>query len=520
MAATNGKSGSPRVLVVTPEVTALPPGMGKQADSVVAKAGGMADVTSGIVTALFDIGADVHIALPNYRRLFRVDVSKYVSRTLREYKSKLPDRRVHFAEDSLFYYRATVYTGGGADVANVALRFQREVINNILADVEPDLIHCNDWMTGLIPAAARRLDIPCLLTLHNIHTYEISLAEIEESGIDIQDFWQHLYYREMPGTYEQTRLGNKVDLLSSGIFGAHFINTVSPTFLREVVEGQHSFVPAPVREQIRAKAAAGCATGILNAPPKSYNPTTDMMIARQYRPDTHAQAKAANKQALQQELGLIRDTDAPLFFWPSRLDPMQKGCELLTHILFEVIAAYDRDGLQLAVIADGPFQVHFLEIVEQYGLRDRVALRDFDERMSHLGFAASDFTLMPSRFEPCGLPQMIGCIYGSLPIVHDTGGLHDTVTHLDTGRGTGNGFVFETYDSGGLRWAIDQAMAFFGASAASRQAHVARVMTDALRQFSHKETARQYFELYERMLARPLVDSLAGSEGTGALTDR
>ena len=194
-----------------------------------------------------------------------------------------------------------------------------------------------------------------------------------------------------------------------------------------------------------------------------------------------------------------------MLYWPSRLDPAQKGCELLAHILYDIVSAYWDDGLQLAVIADGPFQQHFRDIVARHGLRDRVAVTDFDERLSHLAYAASDFVLMPSHFEPCGLPQMIGCRYGSLPIVNNTGGLHDTVAHLNVEQCTGNGFVFETYDPGGLRCAIDQAMAFYRLPPKARESQVGRVMKESAEQFNHKVTAQQYFDLYEKMLARPLV---------------
>jgi starch synthase len=90
-----------------------------------------------------------------------------------------------------------------------------------------------------------------------------------------------------------------------------------------------------------------------------------------------------------------------------------------------------------------------------------VAVCDFSERLEHLAYGASDFVLMPSRFEPCGLPQMIAPIYGALPVAHDTGGIHDTITHLDVDRGVGNGFLFENYDAAGLYWAVSQAMDFF-----------------------------------------------------------
>ena len=222
---------SPRILVVTPEITYLPGGMGNMANVMTAKTGGLADVSASLVSALFELGADVHVALPHYRQMFHIAVGRLIDEELRMYRSKLPDARIHLAEDRIFYYRSEVYSS--SENPRLALAFQREVINNILPSVNPDLIHCNDWMTGLIPAFARRLNIPCLFTAHNIHTYDITLEAIEDSGIDGAEFWRHLYYRRMPANYEESRLTNPVDLLASGIFAAHFINTVSPTFLDE-----------------------------------------------------------------------------------------------------------------------------------------------------------------------------------------------------------------------------------------------------------------------------------------------
>jgi glycogen synthase len=251
--------------------------------------------------------------------------------------------------------------------------------------------------------------------------------------------------------------------------------------------------------------AAGCAAGILNAPDPSYNPETDPMIGARYTADTHPHGKRVNKLQLQERLGLARDPDAPLLFWPSRLDPVQKGCQLLADILFAVVSRYSGRNLQIAFVANGPFQRHFHNIVRNHDLHDRVAVCDFDEELSRIGYAASDFILMPSRFEPCGLPQMISAIYGSLPIAHRTGGLRDTVSHLDPDAGTGNGFLFETYDSGGLSWAIDRAMDFHGLPAEVRSRETARVMRESAQRFTHAVTATHYVNLYEKMLERPLV---------------
>ena len=496
---------SPRILVVTPEITYLPDGMGNMANSMTAKAGGLADVSSALVSSLLSLGADVHVALPHYRQMFHVDVGRLISDELRIYQTKLPDDRVHLAEDRAFYYRDTVYDDHSSENLRIALAFQREVINNIIPLVNPDLIHCNDWMTGLVPAAARRLNIPCLFTLHNIYTVKATLAEIEDRGIDAAQFWPYLYYAWPPGNYEETRATIPVDLLASGIFSSHFINTVSPTFLSEIVDGHHAFIPEHIRYEVAMKRNTGCAEGILNAPESAYNPTTDRALTYPYGPTTCVEGKRRNKREFQKRTGLRPDPDAPLFFWPSRLDPVQKGCQLLTEILFDLTSTYANDNIQFAIVANGAFQRHFHEIVRYHDLFGRVAVCNFDEALSHLGFAAADFMLMPSRFEPCGLPQMISTIYGALPIVRATGGLRDTVQHIDTSEETGNGFVFETYDSAGLWWAIKEAIHFHRLPPHIRAKHVARIMEQSAESFSHAVTAKHYFKIYERMLDRPLV---------------
>ncbi|MBN2301845.1 MAG: glycogen/starch synthase [Lentisphaerae bacterium] len=496
---------NPRILIVTPEITYLPRQMGTMAGHIRAKVGGLADVSASLVAALFELGADVHVALPHYRRMFHVDVGRLINHELRIYKSILPNSRLHLAQDRVFYYRDEVYSPYHVESHQVALAFQREVINNIIPRVNPDLIHCNDWMTGLIPAMARRVGIPSLFTIHNIHTHELTLADIENSGIDAAEFWPNLYFKRVPASYEESRSSNQVDLLASGIFGAHFVNTVSPTFLKEICMGWHDFVPHHVRQELIHKLQANCAFGILNAPDPLFNPSTDPLIERKFTAENHTEGKRANKRELQERLGLIEDVSAPLLFWPSRLDPIQKGPQLLTDILYNIISDYWSDNLQLVIVANGPYQEPFHNIVKFHDFHRRVAVCDFEEEMSHLGYAGSDFILMPSRFEPCGLPQMISAMYGSLPIAYDTGGLHDTVTNLDVETDSGNGFLFEVHDSQGLRWAIDQAMIFYKMDARVKERQISRIMSESAINFSHTVTARKYFDLYEKMLRRPLV---------------
>ena len=213
---------NPRILIITPEVTYLPDRMGNLATYFTAKAGGLADVSAALVTALFDQGADVHVAIPDYRRIFSDRVSPLLKKELQHIKRKMPDDRIHLAEDRAFFYLNRVYSSQGEDNLKMALAFVREVMNHIVPIVQPDLIHCNDWMTGLIPAMARQMGIPCLFTIHNIHTVECSLAHIEDRGIDAAFFWQHLYYKNMAFDYEFTRDQNPVDFLTTGVFAAHF----------------------------------------------------------------------------------------------------------------------------------------------------------------------------------------------------------------------------------------------------------------------------------------------------------
>lgn len=504
------KPENPRILIVTPEITYLPPGMGNMAQRMSAKAGGLADVSASLVSALFNLGADVHVAMPNYRKLFQGDVFNLHEKELKKYHEVLPEAHIHLAEDRIFYYQDKIYSSHDDDSMRKALVFQREVINNIVPKARPDLIHCNDWMTALIPAMAKRRGIKSLFTVHNIHTRLVSLADTEECGIDAAEFWMNLYFNGNPNDYYHARSNVGIDLLASGIFASHFINTVSPRFLWEIVEGWHPVVPWSVREEVRNKYHAGCASGILNAPDISYRPATDECLERKYTADDFWEGKRANKEVFQREMGLNADTNAPLLFWPSRLDPVQKGPELVTNILYQMISDYWDWGLQLAVVANGPHEIFFKDLIRDFNLQGRVAIVDFDERLSRLGYAASDFMIMPSQFEPCGLPQMTAPLYGSLPVVHGTGGLYDTVRPMDVPNASGNGFRFDDYDPNGLRWAIDRALEFYSLPREAKEPQIKRVIEQSEKEFSHEEVARNYIAIYEEMLARPLVEQEAG----------
>ncbi|MEP4048984.1 MAG: glycogen/starch synthase [Luteolibacter sp.] len=478
-----------RILLVTPEISesSFLASHGKQAPCV--KAGGLADVSALLLDSLSEAGADVHVALPHFRSLFEPGPNGH-------------SRRLHLCKDREFYYRKSVYDGCSKSNLRAALAFQRDVIHYVMPRIRPDIVHCHDWMTGLVPAAARSVGIPSIFTMHNLHDETTTLAEIEDRGIDSAMFWNHLYFNHYPQSYEETRSHNAASMLGSGILAADRINTVSPSFLTELAVGGHN-APWQVADAVRGKIDAGHATGILNSLPDTRSPRHDRFICRQYDAASHVEAKRENKTELQRMLGFDENPDAPVFFWPSRLDPCQKGCQLLAEILQQVVADYWETGLQVVFVADGPFTKHFDNIICMAGLQKRIAIRKFHEPFSCLGYAASDFVLMPSAFEPCGLAQMIGLRYGSLPIAHRTGGLRDTITHLDADRETGNGFLFEVYNSEGLRWAIDRAMDFHKLPEEMKFSNRFRIMNETNQAFSPRKMISEYLDIY-----RDLVPSM------------
>jgi starch synthase/alpha-amylase len=185
---------------------------------------------------------------------------------------------------------------------------------------------------------------------------------------------------------------------------------------------------------------------------------------------------------------------------------IQKGCQLLAEILYEVVSRYWEQNLEIVFVANGEFRKHFEDIVRHHNLYDRVAICDFDERLARLAYGAADFVLMPSLFEPCGLPQMIGPVYGTLPVANDTGGIHDTVVHMDIDNSRGNGFLFNVFDSAGLLWAVEQAMLFYNLPVKTKKLQIKRIMNQSISRFNHDVTAGNYIKLYEKMLQRPLVN--------------
>lgn len=501
----NSQVKNPRVLVVTPEVTFVPSGMGPGSRAISARAGGLGDLCTAQIHALFEAGVDVHLAMPNYRNVFKINAHRMPGVDLHNRSRELPESRIHLAQDRSFYYHPKLFLSTDWETIRTALAFQREVMNLIIPEVQPDLIHCFDWMTGLIPAMARRMGIPCIFTMYRLDSPRLLLSTIEERGIDAASFWQHCFYSRMPINYEESRNTNPVDLLTTGLFAAHLTTTLSRTFQNTLIDGQGHTAAPMLKAELQNKLHAGTLAAIAPAPDPSFNPSTDRALMRPYGPDSHATGKPYNKLYLQELMELPMDSSAPVCFWPTRLDGARPGWRLMADTLGTILDRYHEQRLQVVFVAEGDCQDQLRALIDRLQARDRVAVCDFDARRYRLAYAGADFVLMPLYLDPCALPCRIGQRYGTLPIGFDAGAIHDCVEHLDAAANHGSGFLFKHFDGTGFLWAMDQAMDFYARPRQWRASQVQRIMTDSLTRFNPDETARQTMDLYGRALDRPLV---------------
>lgn len=495
-----------RILVVTPEVTFVRHGMGPESQCISARAGGLGDICTAQIHMLYELGLDVHLAIPNYRNVFNLNTPRMQGIDIRSRQCELPESHIHLAQSRLLYYHPKLFVTPDWENVRIALVFQREVINRIIPEVQPDLIHCYDWMTGLIPAFARRNGIPSLFTMYRMDSPRLLLSTIEERGIDAASFWQHCYYSRMPVDYLETRKSNPLDLLTSGVFAANQVCTLSQTFLNALTDEHSHHIAAPLKTELQNKLRARHLCAVVPAPDPSFNPSTDRALMRPYGPDSHYAGKLFNKLQLQETLNLPIDSSAPLCIWPTRLDGSRSGSRLMADTLPVILDRYREQRLQVVFIADGDFQKHMRRLIDRLHATDRAAVCDFDAQRYRLAYAGADFVLMPLHLDPCALPCKIGQRYGALPIAFDAGAIHDCVEHLDPTANSGTGFLFKHFDANGFLWAIDQAMAFYRQSREFRTSQVQRIMADSLVRFDAGDTARQTIELYGRVRDRFLMD--------------
>ncbi len=462
-----------------------------------AKTGGLADVVGSLPPALHALGHEVRIVMPWYRAVRRVTGALRASRrklsvplggrvVLVGYRSvRHRGVPVYFIDAPEFFDRAGLYGEQGQDYPDNAERFgllSRAALELARAiGFSPDVIHAHDWQAGLVPVYRNRLlwrdpffaESGSLFSIHNLG-YQ---------GVFPLDTGRILGLDQALLTVETLEYHGQLSLLKGGIVCAGQVNTVSPTYCKEIQTPQFGM---GLDGLLRSRGDR--LHGILNGLDEQlWSPAGDPALPHRYSAHKPA-GKAACKAALQQELGLDRSPETPLAAMITRLDS-QKGIEL-------VLESWDRimsRNLQLVILGTGnPDLERRLEAAAGYYPEQARVLLRFDDDLSRRIYAGSDLFLMPSRYEPCGLGQLIALRYGSVPLVHATGGLVDTIVDPEDAADHANGFVFQQYRHGSLLEGLDRALAAYGEPDGWQ-----RLMRQGMTQdHSWSRAAGQYVDLY------------------------
>jgi starch synthase len=458
-----------------------------------AKTGGLGDVAAALPKALAaaERGHDVRLVMPLYARVGNVDLEP-VARDIAVdlggtrvvfslLEGTMPGTKipVYFVRCPGLYGRQGIYTTDHDEHLRFALLDWAALIACQRTGFRPDIVHANDWQTALLPLLLRTMfawdrlfsGTRTVLTIHNIgHQGSFDARVLGEIGL--ADAAHHFHQ-------DQLRAGS-LNFLLTGILYANAITTVSPTYAREIQTPEHGVgLDAYLRE--RREVLFGVLNGIDEA---EWSPDRDPKIPHRYSVDDLA-GKEQNKQALLASAGLPYVQGVPVMGIVSRL-AWQKGFDLCFEVLPPLLAKHP---IQLVVLGTGePKYEDFFSSLARRFPRQVAYLSKFSEPVAHLIEAGSDIFLMPSRYEPCGLNQMYSLRYGTLPIVHRTGGLADTVTH-------GNGFPFDHFDEMGLRWALSRALSVWG------KAEWRRMQENGMRsRFGWDERVNAYEQIY-RMVA-------------------
>ena len=461
------------------------------------KSGGLADVMGDLPRAMVKKSAvkSAVVITPGYRKT----MARFGSRMVHQYDMKLDapydqlwahlyrlvqdgveyfllDIPGLFDRDDLYGYGDDTYRF--AAFSNAVVRF---IIDQCQAGRRFDIVHCNDWQTGFVPLLVKRVywNMRCILTIHN-PAYQGWLAP--------DQFWNTFHLPFDLYTSGNVRLGESVNFLKTGIFYADAVNTVSAHHAQELISDGNCF--GGIGWALRAKGDlfVGITNGLSDC---EYNPMRDMNIPLPYSYRVRQEGKSAAREAAMRSFSLTDRPGTPLFVAISRLTA-QKGLDRLW-ALGDLLR---KCGGRLMILGSGDYDSEGNIYRLQSAYPENVSFwRGYDNGLAHLLYAAGDFFVMPSRFEPCGLSQLIAMRYGTVPIVSDAGGLCDTV--LDASQPHGRGFVFGNWsDREGLQHAVSRALLAFQ----DPRAMAALQFEDMYYDSSWTQAAQEYLKLYQRLM--------------------
>ena len=463
-----------------------------------AKTGGLADVVGALPKALHALGHDVRVTMPRYGWIdpARFKLQKaldpfpvpfdHTTEDASLLEGELaPGIPAYFVENKRLYDREGIYMY--PDDAERFIFFARAAVEMLKRlNWQPDIIHCHDWHTALVPNWLRTIyaadsffaNTAAVFTIHNIAYQGIfGYRILEIAGLAAYGFIAH------PSVAPE--INQVFDFMARGILFADKINAVSETYAREIQKPEFGEKLDPILRERKDRLV-----GILNGiDADSFDPACDPHLAQTFTRDS-LEARAANKAALQKHFNLLPQADAPLLAIIGRLN-RQKGMDLISDAIDHVL---DTLPAQLVVMGTGDQHYHdfFTRLTQQYPGRVGVALT-FEAALARQIYAGADILLMPSRSEPSGTDQMLGMRYGCIPVVRATGGLADSVEDFDARANRGTGFVFAAPDRWALFAAIARAVQTYGIPEVWRGLQV-RAMT---RDFSWKSAASKYVALYQ-----------------------
>lgn len=421
------------------------------------RTGGLGDVAGALPKALAKLGDDVRVVLPLYadipskmRRDMEFVSYTYVLLAWRNqycgiYQSEYEGVKYYFIDNEYYFKRNGMY--GHFDDGERFAFFSKAVLEMLmLIDFKPDVIHCNDWQSALVPVF-----LDCfyrgnqvfsdIRTVYSIHNIEFQ-GQYDKSIItDILGLPQ--------SRHQLLEYTNACNYMKGGIECANAVTTVSPTYAKEIMNSFYSYGLESILNS-RSYKIRGIINGIDT---QEYDPNSDPALFANYSIDDMS-GKAVNKESVCRLINLQYNANKPLICMITRLTA-QKGLDLVVAVAEELLAA----DVQLVVLGmgDWKFETRLKDLEHRYGSKLRVII-NFSKDMASKLYAASDMFLMPSKFEPCGLSQMIAMRYGSVPIVRETGGLKDTVAPFNPETDEGTGFTFKTFNAQDMLSAIWRAV--------------------------------------------------------------
>ena len=481
------------------------------------KTGGLADVIGALAPVVREAGHDVRVILPLYTAIPQ-EYQKRMSHVL-DFEITLGWRKqyvgieeltldgviYYFVDNKYYFGRSYIYGMGGDEYERFGF-FDRAVLNLLpRIDFQPDILHCNDWQTGMIPALHKiqykhlpeYAKIKTVFTIHNLQYQGIfGIKPVQ----DVMELGDSLF------TSDKLECFGCANYLKSGLVYADEITTVSPSYADEI---QTAYYGERLDGLLRAR--RGQLTGVLNGIDiKVWDPEHDPALAANYSAEK-PEGKAVCKRALQEEMNLPVREDVPILAMVTRLSS-QKGLDLVDRVLGEMM----EDDLQMVVLGMGEARYFDLFSWAEQRWPDRFAVRfQMDESLSHRIYAGADMFLMPSRFEPCGLSQMISLRYGTIPVVRETGGLRDTVLSYNESNGAGNGFTFFNYNAHDMLYTVRRAEHYYRNAKDVWNTLIRRGMTG---NYSWSHSAQTYLEIYSDLTGLPPTEFKPDAEPVAPLT--